>query len=65
MGMCSNIKKSPKAELENSIRPDKHEEKKIDTPHISPEEDEFKDMEEWEGTYILNNFKEKNIQVKE
>ena len=48
--MCSNIKKSPKNELENSIRPEKPiEEKKIQILHQTPEEDEFKDMEEWEG----------------
>ena len=50
MGMCSNIKKSQKNELENSIRPEKPiEEKKIQIPQPTPEEDEFKDMEEWEG----------------
>lgn len=50
MGMCSNIKKSPKNEIENQIKPEKpFEEKKIQIPQHTPEEDEFKDMEEWEG----------------
>lgn len=50
MGMCSNIKKSPKNELENSIRPERPiEEKKVHIPQQTPEEEEFKDMEEWEG----------------
>ena len=56
MGMCSNIKKSQKNELENSIRPERPvEEKKIQIPQPTPEEDEFKDMEEWEGNF-LNNY---------
>jgi len=51
MGICSNIKKPPKNLLENSIRPEKPiEEKKIQIPEQTREEDEFKDMEEWEGT---------------
>lgn len=48
--MCSNIKKSPKTEIENSIRPEKSlEEKKLQVQGQTPEEEEFKDMEEWEG----------------
>jgi len=51
MGMCSNIKKSPKAELENSIKPEKSsDENKSETPISHPEE-EYKDMEEWEGKF--------------
>lgn len=53
--MCSNIKKSQKNELENSIRPERPvEEKKIQIHQPTPEEDEFKDMEEWEGNFINN-----------
>jgi hypothetical protein len=59
MGMCSNLKKSPKAELENSIRPEKPEEIKNETPHVPPLEEEFKDMVEWEGNYTLNNLRRK------
>ena len=58
MGMCSNIKKLPKNELENSIRPQKPiEEKKIQSPLLTPEEDEFKDMREWEGNYKNDYFR--------
>ncbi len=56
--MCSNIKKLPKNELENSIRPQKPiEEKKIQIPLLTPEEDEFKDMREWEGNYKNDYFR--------
>lgn len=64
MGMCSNVKKSPPKEVENqdNQRNDKNKNNtekpnnnKSDKNLISviPLEDEFKDMEEWEG--IIEN----------
>jgi hypothetical protein len=50
MGMCSNVKKSPKHELENSIKQDKPHNEITKKNLIPPEEEEvYKDMEEWEG----------------
>lgn len=55
--MCSNVKKSPKKdEIVNNVKNDKNnninnnqEEKPKVVEIITPVEEEFKDMEEWEG----------------
>lgn len=51
--MCSNVKKSQKNEIENSVKQEKppQEEKKLFESQPIYEE-EFKDMEEWEGKYL-------------
>ena len=53
MGMCFNIKKTQKNEVEHSIKVDKENiEKAKSEKIITPkEDDEFKDMEEFEGKY--------------
>jgi len=50
MGMCFNIKKTQKNEIENSVKVDKENiEKAKSERDQTPKEEEFKDMEEWEG----------------
>lgn len=57
MGMCFNIKKTQKNEIEHSIKVDKENiEKAKSEKTATPIEDEFKDFEEWEGKNLLKNF---------
>lgn len=70
MGTCSNVKKSPRNEMENQLRQENKPEEIKKIVLISLEDEEFKDMEEWEGMKkFKNNFillkKVKNILEKE
>lgn len=57
MGMCSNIKKSPKSELDNSVRQiEKNNIEKKEEIKKDLDSEEFKDMEEWEGIKLYKNF---------
>ena len=54
MGMCSNVKKSQKNEIENSKNIEKNNSEKAKSERIIiPTEEEFKDMEEWEGKFLI------------
>jgi hypothetical protein len=61
MGMCSNVKKSPQKNEEenpNTVKIEKNttekEKQKSEKNIIQiPIEEEFKDMEEWEGKSLL------------
>jgi hypothetical protein len=51
MGMCSNQKKSPqKNDIDNTPKENKNNTEKAKSEKtVTPIEEEFKDMEEWEG----------------
>ena len=53
--MCSNVKKTPQKNEENTVKVDKNntEKAKSEVGMIPiPLEEEFKDMEEWEGKFL-------------